>query len=112
MAPLLQSLFARREFDPGAPAHAFAEEWSNPSNYAFTILLLLGGDLINRALAQLAGGMITPVAFSFGMLKLFSLNRLYLLLFIIVYYLRGLLILSQRLGLLCDYVCLFSARGI
>lgn len=66
MAPILQSLFARHDFDPSAPADAFASEWSQPSNYAFTILLLLGGDLINRALAQLAGGVITPVAFSFG----------------------------------------------
>lgn len=69
MAPLLESLFSRRDFDPGAPSAAFAAEWSQPSNYAFTILLLLGGDLINRALAQLAGGVITPVAFSFGTLR-------------------------------------------
>ena len=38
----------------------------SPSNYAFTILLLLGGDVVARALAQLAGGKLTPVAFSFG----------------------------------------------
>lgn len=65
-APIFQ-LFPRREFDPGAPAASFADEWANPSNYAFTILLLLGGDVIARALAQLAGGPLTPVAFSFGM---------------------------------------------
>ncbi|KAL4913024.1 hypothetical protein BDW62DRAFT_193414 [Aspergillus aurantiobrunneus] len=71
MAPALQSLqplrnLVRRDFDPGATSDAFREEWSNPSNYAFTILLLIGGDIVNRALAQLAGGWITPVAFSFG----------------------------------------------
>ncbi|GFF87114.1 hypothetical protein IFM61606_02822 [Aspergillus udagawae] len=66
MAPTLQHLFTRRDFDPGATSAAFADEWSNPSNYAFTILLLVGGDLIHRALAQLAGGWTTPVAFSFG----------------------------------------------
>lgn len=76
MAPMLESLFLRRDFDTGAPAAAFSHEWSQPSNYAFTILLLLGGDLINRALAQLAGGLITPVAFSFGKLKLhFNIDR-------------------------------------
>lgn len=67
MAPMLDSIFQRRDFNTSIPATAFSQEWSQPSNYAFTILLLLGGDLINRALAQLAGGWITPVAFSFGM---------------------------------------------
>lgn len=68
MAPApFSQIFPRREFDPSAPTASFAEEWSNPSNYAFTILLLLGGDVITRALAQLAGGPLTPVAFSFGM---------------------------------------------
>lgn len=66
MAPALRYLFSRRDWDSGAPSAAFANEWSQPSNYAFTILLLLGGDVINRALAQLAGGFVTPVAFSFG----------------------------------------------
>lgn len=62
--PLLTLL--QRDFDPGAPAASFRDEWSTPSNYAFTILLLIGGDLVNRALAQLVGGWLTPVAFSFG----------------------------------------------
>ncbi|KAL4935531.1 hypothetical protein BDV06DRAFT_206794, partial [Aspergillus oleicola] len=62
--PLLQH--SARDFDPGATSASFREEWSSPSNYAFTILLLIGGDLVNRALAQLAGGFFTPVAFSFG----------------------------------------------
>ncbi|PCH04424.1 Hypothetical protein PENO1_027650 [Penicillium occitanis (nom. inval.)] len=66
MAPVLDFIFQRRDFNTSTPADAFSQEWSQPSNYAFTILLLLGGDLINRALAQLAGGWITPVAFSFG----------------------------------------------
>lgn len=66
MAPILDLIFQRRDFNTSAPADSFSQEWSQPSNYAFTILLLLGGDLINRALAQLAGGWITPVAFSFG----------------------------------------------
>lgn len=60
----------RRIFDPSVPSTLFRDQWANPSNYAFTVLLLLGGDVVGRALAQLAGGRITPVAFSFG--KYFS----------------------------------------
>ncbi|EXJ60561.1 hypothetical protein A1O7_04714 [Cladophialophora yegresii CBS 114405] len=55
-----------RPFDAGIPATWFRDEWKSPSNYAFTILLLLGGDVVAKALAQLAGGRLTPVAFSFG----------------------------------------------
>lgn len=70
MAPFYKEfLEARRsrEFDLNAPAANFEAVWRQPSNYAFTILLLLGGDVVSRALAQLAGGRFTPVAFSFGM---------------------------------------------
>ncbi len=70
--PLLHQLFPRRDFDANAPAVALANQWSNPSNYAFTILLLLGGDVISRALAQLSGGLVTPVAFSFGTFQIFQ----------------------------------------
>jgi hypothetical protein len=55
-----------RPFDASVPSALFREEWKSPSNYAFTILLLLGGDVVARALAQLAGDRLTPVAFSFG----------------------------------------------
>jgi len=55
-----------RPFDASVPSALFREEWKSPSNYAFTILLLLGGDVVACALAQLAGGKLTPVAFSFG----------------------------------------------
>jgi len=67
MAPLLKSFLQPRTFDLNAPSTAFKAEWVSPSNYAFTVLLLVGGDVVSRALAQLAGGHITPVAFSFGM---------------------------------------------
>lgn len=40
-------------------------QWSNP-NDVLSLLLLLGPDVIQRALAQLVGRRITPVAFSFG----------------------------------------------
>jgi hypothetical protein len=55
-----------RPFDASVPSTLFRDEWKSPSNYAFTILLLLGGDVVTSALAQLAGGKLTPVAFSFG----------------------------------------------
>ncbi|KAL4780666.1 hypothetical protein BJX76DRAFT_360650 [Aspergillus varians] len=58
-------LLAPRDFDPGATSDSFRDEWANPANYAFTILLLIGGDIVNRALAQLVGGWVSPVAFSF-----------------------------------------------
>jgi hypothetical protein len=74
--PLLHQIFLRRYFDEQALAVAFANEWSIPSNYAFTILLLLGGDVITHALAQLAGGLVTPVAFSFGRLFTITIHRL------------------------------------
>src|SRR5271156_6546972 len=55
-----------RPFDASVPSALFRNEWRSPSNYAFTILLLLGGDVVACALAQLVGGRLTPVAFSFG----------------------------------------------
>lgn len=65
MAPFKQFL-QPRAFDLDAPSAAFKATWASPSNYAFTILLLLGGDVVSRALAQLVGGYFTPIAFSFG----------------------------------------------
>ncbi|KAF2501714.1 hypothetical protein BU16DRAFT_500996 [Lophium mytilinum] len=66
MAPFYKHLLQPRDFDLNSPSAAFKAQWASPSNYAFTVLLLLGGDVVSRALAQLAGGRITPVAFSFG----------------------------------------------
>jgi len=40
-------------------------QWRNPGDI-LSILLLLGPDIVQRAIAQLAGRTITPVAFSFG----------------------------------------------
>jgi len=67
MAPFYKHFLQSRNFDLNAPSAAFKAQWASPSNYAFTVLLLVGGDVVSRALAQLAGGRITPVAFSFGM---------------------------------------------
>lgn len=58
--------FVRRSFNPGEPSSEFWTQWKNPSD-VFSVLLILGGDVVGRALAQLAGSAVTPVAFSFGM---------------------------------------------
>lgn len=41
------------------------QQWLQPTD-VFSVLLLLGGDIVNKALAQLSGGLLTPVTFSFG----------------------------------------------
>ncbi|KAK3650519.1 hypothetical protein LTR56_006224 [Elasticomyces elasticus] len=64
MSPVLAGL-SRRKLDFKAPSNAFSAQWENPSD-VFSVLLILGGDVVARALAQLAGSRITPVAFSFG----------------------------------------------
>ena len=66
MPPVLLD-FVRRAFNPGQPSHDFSVQWKNPGD-VFSILLILGGDVVARALAQLVGSRVTPVAFSFGTL--------------------------------------------
>ncbi|KAI1102938.1 hypothetical protein F4804DRAFT_248944 [Jackrogersella minutella] len=63
MAPMLH--LVRRAFDPGFPSVEFSDQFSNPTD-VFSVLLILGGDVVARALAQLVGTRVTPVAFSFG----------------------------------------------
>ncbi|KAI0105694.1 hypothetical protein GGR51DRAFT_571632 [Nemania sp. FL0031] len=41
------------------------QQWTEPAD-VFSVLLLLGGEIVSKALAQLAGGIFTPVTFSFG----------------------------------------------
>ncbi|GIJ91899.1 hypothetical protein Asppvi_010874 [Aspergillus pseudoviridinutans] len=52
-------------FNPSLIADQLKTQWTTPSD-VFSILLILGGDVVARALAMLAGGGFTPVAFSFG----------------------------------------------
>lgn len=40
-------------------------QWKNPSD-VLSVLLLIGGDIVQKALAQTSGGLLTPVCFSFG----------------------------------------------
>ncbi|KIV79476.1 hypothetical protein PV11_07038 [Exophiala sideris] len=55
----------RRSFKPGVTSDEVWLQWKNPGD-VFSVLLILGGDVVSRALAQLTGTFITPVAFSFG----------------------------------------------
>jgi hypothetical protein len=40
-------------------------QWTNPSD-VLSVLLIIGGDLVQKALAQTSGGPVTPVCLSFG----------------------------------------------
>lgn len=63
MAP---PLFSRNpNFDPSIATDQLTNQWVLPGD-VFSVLLILGGDVVGRALAQLAGSGLTPVAFSFG----------------------------------------------
>ncbi|KAJ8105435.1 hypothetical protein ONZ43_g7428 [Nemania bipapillata] len=55
MAPALQD----RSLDLDGASAGFRTTWASPSTYAFTILLLVGGDVISMALAQLSGGWVS-----------------------------------------------------
>jgi hypothetical protein len=69
MPPSLVTLISRNSsFDPTATSGGVRDQWVHPGD-VFTVLLILGGDVVGRALAQLAGDGLTPVAFSFGMVK-------------------------------------------
>jgi hypothetical protein len=52
-------------FNPGVPSGEFSDQWKHPGD-VFSVLLILGGDVVGRALAQLVGGWLTPPTFSFG----------------------------------------------
>ncbi|KAI9853644.1 MAG: hypothetical protein M1813_002035 [Trichoglossum hirsutum] len=67
MPPLIFRLL-RRKFDPGIPSDRLSAQWENPSE-VFSVLFILGGGVVQRAIAQLAGSSVTPVAFSFGTLS-------------------------------------------
>jgi len=61
MAPLASLLETR---DVG-PVGFFYSQWQNPSDI-LSVLLLLGPDTVKKAIAQLSGRAVTPIAFSFG----------------------------------------------
>lgn len=55
----------RRTMTENFSGSEFLAQWKSPSDI-FSVLLILGGDIVGCALAQLAGSRINPVAFSFG----------------------------------------------
>ncbi|OTA96595.1 hypothetical protein M434DRAFT_27743 [Hypoxylon sp. CO27-5] len=48
-----------------ADINEFTSQWKNPSD-ASTVLMVIGGDIVQKALAQSTGSLFTPVCFSFG----------------------------------------------
>jgi hypothetical protein len=54
--------------------HQLLGQWENPSD-VLSVLLIIGGDIVQKALAQASGGYFTPVCFSFGWVA-YSFNAL------------------------------------
>jgi hypothetical protein len=48
-----------------AAANEFRAQWTQPCD-TFSVLLIVGSDVIQLALANLTGGIVMPIAFSFG----------------------------------------------
>lgn len=48
-----------------AATNEFRTQWTQPSD-TFSVLLIVGGDVIQLTLANLTGAIVTPIAFSFG----------------------------------------------
>lgn len=64
MAPFLSTLIPRH-LDYLQSRDEFWDQWKRPGD-VFSVLLILGGDVVARAMAQLAGSRPTTVVFSFG----------------------------------------------
>ncbi|KAK4442921.1 hypothetical protein QBC34DRAFT_488593 [Podospora aff. communis PSN243] len=62
---LLSRIVTPRDFGVDAPLSQLQQQLLYPRD-VFTVLLLLGGNIVERALAQLSGSGFTPVTFSFG----------------------------------------------
>jgi hypothetical protein len=66
MPPFLSKIGWRSmNFNPDIPSGEFSEQWTHPGD-VFSVLLILGGDVVGIALAQFAGGMPGSPSFSFG----------------------------------------------
>ncbi|UKZ68394.1 uncharacterized protein TrAtP1_009433 [Trichoderma atroviride] len=61
----LKRFIERRSNGTDPTPEIFLDQMENPSE-VFSVLLIIGGDIIQKAIAQLAGGKITLVSFSFG----------------------------------------------
>jgi hypothetical protein len=65
---IAKSLLVLRNVDPNGQltvSDSLAAQWRNPSD-VLSVLLLLGPEIVQKAIAQLTGRIVTPVAFSFG----------------------------------------------
>ncbi len=60
--PLLHFLIPRDSLATGVE---LSSQWSNPADI-LSLLLIVGSNVVQSALAQLSDGLITPVCFSFG----------------------------------------------
>ncbi|KAM0330759.1 hypothetical protein ACHAQA_003713 [Verticillium albo-atrum] len=68
------SITVPRDFSTESTSTEFRNQWTQPGD-AFSVLLLLGGEIVARALAQVAGHGVAPVTFSFGWVA-YSLSAL------------------------------------
>lgn len=69
MAPTKKTvlpLVPRVSFDLNLPSRQFSAQLMHPGD-VFSVLMILGGDVVGKALAQVAGTGLTPVTFSFGL---------------------------------------------
>lgn len=64
MPPFLTTLISR-DFDTSKVKGEISAQYLRPGD-VFSVLLLLGGDVVARAMAQVAGSGPSTVAFSFG----------------------------------------------
>lgn len=48
-----------------SPARSLRDQWEEPSDI-FTVLLIIGGDIVQQALCAVSGQSLTPVTFSYG----------------------------------------------
>jgi hypothetical protein len=62
---MLALITKRAELDPTLTAAEFPVQWHNPKK-VIAVVLIIGGEIVQKALAQLSGSLIVPVSFSFG----------------------------------------------
>ncbi|KAK7446996.1 hypothetical protein VKT23_014209 [Stygiomarasmius scandens] len=72
--PSYRELSTSHIFSRDMTSQTFRSTWQNPTD-TLSILLIIGGDIVLQALAQLSGRTVTPVAFSFGWVA-YSFNTL------------------------------------
>ena len=75
MPPFLPGLVRRNSvLQPSEASYEVSEQWAHPGD-VFSVLLILGGDIVARALAQLSGRKIGLPSFSFGKTTTLDIHR-------------------------------------